>query len=108
MTDVQQTLLATYKTLQLQEGMLRAACSTEQAKVLDENYSAARKAYWEYMDRAFQNNDAEVEALAVQLNAVNGELSHSLEQLNNINKVLQTISVALALGIKLAARAAVL
>jgi hypothetical protein len=108
MTDVLQTLLATFNALQLQEVELLAACKGNQRAQFEEKYKQARKAYWAYLDGAFKNDDDEVAALATQLNVVNAWLANATKEMGDMSKVLDQIDKALSLGEQLAAKAALL
>jgi prefoldin subunit 5 len=105
MADTLQTLQATFQILQSQVNDLRAACSPDDRKLFDAKYQAAGDAYWKYADEALTNNDAQVQALAAQLDTVNAWLANATKEMGNMSKVLDQIDKALTLGAQLAALA---
>lgn len=96
--DVQNTFL----TLDSQFNMLRAACQTDaERNALDAQYSAAQQHYYAVLNAQLSDDDAQVAQLSTQLKAANTLVLQATSQMGDISKVIDNITTAVSIGVKL-------
>ncbi len=97
--DSLKTLTDQYFLLDCNFNKLFSACQTdEQRNQLRAAYVNSRDNFWEARNRVFQENDPLVKRLIVDLKAAQKEIEKSLQNLQNIVKILQVITTAVHLG----------
>jgi hypothetical protein len=105
MAETLQELQDTYETLSDQIDLLSAACHTqEQRDALTASYLLAQHNYLGARNKIFKENDAELERLTQELRKANKDIKRLVEQLGNISKVIDGITMAVNIGSSIASK----
>lgn len=105
MAETLQELQDTYETLSDQIDLLSAACQTrEQREALSEQFEKAQQNFFAARNKCFEENDAEVAKLTIDLHQANQRIGQLLEEMGNISKCIDHITEAVSIGSSLAAK----
>ena len=99
MADALADVVATYTLIDSRYVPLRAACTTDQQRTdLENQYSAAQKAWCACENKMLEDDDAEVAALSKELKAANTKVDRSTKELTDMSAALNDIAEAVATG----------
>ena len=94
-----------YISLQSQINMISMACTDQsQRDQISAQYILARQNYWNCVNKAFHDDDPQVETLTRQLAEANQKLTATLAKLDDLAKVLDVMTEVAAVGGQLAAK----
>lgn len=100
-----QSLEDQYMLLTQQLSGILAACSATQHDLVMAQYLTSRKNYWRGIQKAFHDDDPQVEALVTEMHDEQKAIKAATAHLDNIAKVIDVITDAVSVGTALAAKA---
>ncbi len=107
MGDALATLEQQYFFLRDNQFDLLAACKTDDQKnTILSNLVAARRNYWNCINKLFHDDDPRIVTAVTQMKAAQSSLEAMVTQLDNVTKVLAAVTKAVSMGTQLAAMAA--
>jgi len=105
MGDALSTLEGIYTSLQASLDDMLMACPTQADRdIVMSKYVAARENYWNCIKKAFHDDDPAVQALVAEGKEDIDAIKKINESLGNITKVIDTITNAVTVGSKIAAK----
>jgi predicted nucleic acid-binding Zn-ribbon protein len=105
MSDTLQALQDTFEQLSDQIDLLSAACLTQaQRDSLKARYEEAQRNFFAARNKTFEENDAEVAHLTIELHDANKRIAHLVEEMGNISKVIDAVSEAVDIGTSIASK----
>jgi esterase/lipase len=94
-----QALEDQYILLTQQLSMMLAACKTQDERdALMKQYVSSRRNYWNGINAIFHDDDPQIAALVQKMKDAQAQIKDCLNQLNNISKVVDVITAAVAVG----------
>jgi hypothetical protein len=105
MSETLQALQDTYEILSDQIDLLFVACQTQdQRDALKARYEQAQRNFFAARNKVFDENDAEVARLTASLGDANKKVRHLVQDMGNISKVIDGITVAVNIGSGIASK----
>jgi hypothetical protein len=103
MQDPMAVLEQNYISIQDQVNMLSLSCNQAERDTLNTELVAARSAYWSCVNKAFHDDDPQVVALTAQLKQQTQAIKDAVQNMGDIAKVLDQITMAVNTAANLAA-----
>jgi hypothetical protein len=106
MGEVLSALQAQYIFLTVNLADFLAACPTQDLRdAIQTQYVACRRSYFASVNTIFHDDDPAISSLVTQMKTAQASLEQTVEDLNNIAKVVDGITQAVTIGVKLAGMA---